>query len=133
MTQKTVVNAIVSSGLYTDPNRFWEGYMDNNYSAPELFVILKTKNNILACGTIRTYRRGWDTNVINLSKTVIRGESKRFYNPINGILFGQWKDNKVVYFISYIFSPIGRKWYNNETVWKQIGFLYLSKGTSGVQ
>ncbi len=32
--------------------------------------------------------------------TVTRGKSKTFCNPINGILFGQWKDKKVVSFIS---------------------------------
>ncbi len=37
---------------------------------------------------------------MNLSKTVARGKSKTFYDPINGILFGQWKDNKVVSYIS---------------------------------
>ncbi len=38
--------------------------------------------------------------VMNLSKTVTWGESNRFYDPINGILFGQWKDKKLVSFIS---------------------------------
>ncbi len=41
MTQKAVVNAIVSIGLYKDPFGFCELYMDNHYSAPELFVMLK--------------------------------------------------------------------------------------------
>ncbi len=78
MTQKAVMNAIVSTGLFTDQNGFCELNMDNCYSAPELFVILKTKYKILACGTVRTNWRGWATHVMNLSKTVIRGESKRF-------------------------------------------------------
>ncbi len=55
-------------------------YMDNHYSAPELFVMLKKKYKILACCTVRINRTGWDTVTI--------GESKRFCNPINGILFG---------------------------------------------
>ncbi len=37
---------------------------------------------------------------MNLSKSATRGDSKTFYNPINGLLFGQWKDNKAVSFIS---------------------------------
>ncbi len=49
-TQKAVVNTIVSTGLYADPNGFCEFYMDNCYSAPELFVMLKTKYMILECG-----------------------------------------------------------------------------------
>ncbi len=51
-----VVNAIVSTGLYKDSDGFRGLYMDNHYSAPELFVKLKTKYKILACGTIGTYR-----------------------------------------------------------------------------
>ncbi len=84
-----------------DPNGFHELYnMDNCYSAPELFVMLKIKYTIIACGTVRTNRRGWEMNVMNPSKSVARGKSKTFYDPINGVLFGQWKDNKVVFFIS---------------------------------
>ncbi len=41
-----------------------------------------------------------DTNVMNLLETVARGKSMICYNPINGIMFGQWIDNKVVSFIS---------------------------------
>ncbi len=68
-TQKAVVNAIVSTGIYTDPNGFCELYMDNFYSAVELFFMLKTRYKILACGTVRANRRGWDMNVMNLSKS----------------------------------------------------------------
>ncbi len=74
--------------------------MNTCYSAPELLIMLKTKYKILECGTVRTNRRGWDKNVMNLSKTVARGKSKKFYNPINGILFDQWKVNNLVSFIS---------------------------------
>ncbi len=65
-----------------------------------MFVILKTQYKILACGTIHTSSKGGDPVVMNLSTSANRGESKTCYNPINGILFGQWKDNKVVSFIS---------------------------------
>ncbi len=56
MTQKVVVNAIFSTRLYIDPNWFCKLYIDNRYSAPELFVILKTKYKILECVTIWTKR-----------------------------------------------------------------------------
>ncbi len=55
--------------------------------------MLKTKYKILVSDTVRTNRRGWDTNTMKLSNTVARGKSKTFYDPMNGILFGQWKDN----------------------------------------
>ncbi len=48
MTKKAVVNIIVSTGLYMNPNGFCKQYMDNHYSSLELFVMLKTKYKILA-------------------------------------------------------------------------------------
>ncbi len=66
MTQKAVVNAIVSMGLYTGPNRFNDIYIDNCNSAPELFVMLKAKYKILPCGTVWMNRKDWDQNVMNL-------------------------------------------------------------------
>ncbi len=107
MTQQAVTNAIFSTGLYTDPNGFCELYMDYHYSAFELFVMLTPKYKILACGTARKNRRGLDTYVINLSISVTRGESKRFYNLRNGIVCGKWKDNKVVFISSLPFVGNG--------------------------
>ncbi len=74
--------------------------MDNRYSAPELFVMLKLKYKILACGTIRTNRKGWDSDVMCLKKRGVRGESLTKYDPVNEILFGQWRNNKIVSFVS---------------------------------
>ncbi len=95
-TQTAVVNAIVLTRLNTDPNGFCILYVDNCYSVPELFVMLKTKYKILAFGTVWTNRKGWDQMVINLSKLATKVNLKAFYNPINGLIFGQWKDNNVV-------------------------------------
>jgi hypothetical protein len=100
MTQKAVVNAIVLSGISTDPDGMREIYMDNRYSAPELFVMLREKYQILACGTIQSNRKGWDGTIMNLSKNDERGSSLVKYDPVNCVLFGQWHDNKVVLFIS---------------------------------
>ncbi len=52
-TQKAVVNVIVKSGISNDPFGKRELYMDNRYTAPELFVLLREKYQILCCGTIR--------------------------------------------------------------------------------
>ncbi len=49
---KVVVNAKVSTGLYPDSNGFCKLFMDNHYSASELFVMVKTKYKILAYGTV---------------------------------------------------------------------------------
>ncbi len=50
-TQKSVVNAIVTSGIHNNPNGMYELYMENQYTAPELFVLLQERYQILACGT----------------------------------------------------------------------------------
>jgi hypothetical protein len=99
-TQKAVVNAVISSGINNDPNGMREIYMDNRYTAPELFVILREKYQILACSTIRPNRKGWDAKIMNLTKSTPRGTSLERYDPMNKILFGQWNDNKVVSYIS---------------------------------
>ncbi len=96
------MNKIVLTRLYIDPDGFRELYMVNWYSAPELFVMLMTTYKILACGTTPTNMKGWDATLMNLFKSAKRGKSKTFYNPINRILFGQLKDNKVVLFVSTI-------------------------------
>ena len=49
-TQKAVVNAIVTTGLSTDPHDMREIHMDNSYSTPELFILLCEKYQILAYG-----------------------------------------------------------------------------------
>ena len=100
MTQKAVVNTIISSGLENDLDGMRELYMDNRYTSPHLFILLREKYKILACGTIRANRKGWDPKIMNLAKSSPRGTSLTKYDPINKILFGQWNDNKVVSFIS---------------------------------
>lgn len=37
-TQKADVNAVVATGIEMDPNGMREMYMDNRFTAPELFV-----------------------------------------------------------------------------------------------
>jgi hypothetical protein len=99
-TQKAVVNAIISCGIHNDPDGMREIYMDNRYTAPELFVLLRERYQILACGTIRSNRKGWNSSIMNLKKSSPRGSSLEKYDPVNKVLFGQWNDNKVVSFIS---------------------------------
>ncbi len=74
--------------------------MDNYHSAPELFVMLKPQYKILACEMICKNRKGWEQSHMILSTMSKRGTSKINCDKINGILFGQWKDNEVVFFIS---------------------------------
>ncbi len=99
-TQKAVVNAIISSDLANDTDGYRELYMDNRYSSPSLFILLREKYGLLSCGTIRSNRKGWNPELMNLKKSSPRGTSVLKYDPTNKILFGQWNDNKVVSFIS---------------------------------
>ncbi|KAL3800369.1 hypothetical protein HJC23_003665 [Cyclotella cryptica] len=93
-TQKTVVNAIVLSGIANEPNGMREIYMDNRYSTPTLFVLLQEKYSILACRTTQSNRTGWNTQILPQ-----RGTSLVKFDPVNKVLFREWNDNKVVSFI----------------------------------
>ena len=95
-TQKAVVNAIVLSGITNEPNGMREIYIDNRYSAPTLFILLREKYSILACGTVRSNQTGWNSQILNLPKTSQRGTSLVKFDPVNKVLFGHWNDNKVV-------------------------------------
>ncbi len=81
------------------PDGYQELYIENCYPTLELYVVLKTKDKILTCGTIHLNWKGWDQSDMNLLKSSEKGTSKVFYVNVNGILFGQWNDNKVVSFI----------------------------------
>ncbi len=78
ITQKAVVNEIVLTRLYNDQHGFRELCINNPYSVPELFVMLKTKYKILVCGIIHTNRKGCDQHVMNLSKSATRVNQKHF-------------------------------------------------------
>ena len=100
MTQKAVVNSIVLSGIANKPYGMREIYMDNRYSTPTLFVLLRENYKTLACGTVRSNHMGWNPQILNLPKTSQRGTSLVKFDPVNRVLFGQWNNNKVVSFIS---------------------------------
>ncbi len=57
---------------------------------------------------------------MSLSKSATRGNMKTFYNPIIGLVFGQWKDNMVVSFI-YTLLLVG-----NSTTMQQCGSKKIS-------
>jgi hypothetical protein len=99
-TQKAIVNAVVSCGMSTNPDGMREFYMVNSYTMPELFVLLREKYHILACGKIWSNHKGWTSAVVNLSNTTPIGTSLVKYDPVKRILFGQWNDNKADSFIS---------------------------------
>ncbi len=46
--------------------------MDNSYSVPEMFIMLKTQNEILACWTTFINWKGWDQSSIHWTKSAPR-------------------------------------------------------------
>ena len=50
-------------------------FMDNCYSSPLLFILLREKFDILCAGTIRCNRVGWPKQKMNLTKSAGRGAS----------------------------------------------------------
>ncbi len=82
------MNSIIAAKLGDDANEYRELYMDNRYSAPELFVMLKLKYIILVCHTIRTNHERWNC-IMHLKKKGEQEECLTKYDPVNKILFGQ--------------------------------------------
>ena len=80
-----VINAVVSSGINNDPDGMREICLDSHYTVPELFVHLWGQRQILACVTIHSNHKGWDTQVMNLSKNSPGGISLVKYDSINKI------------------------------------------------
>ena len=54
----------------------------------------------MSCGTTIHNRNGWDNEVFNVTLKAERGHLLCKYDPINDLLYMQWKDNKVVNLIS---------------------------------
>ena len=59
MTQKAVANAIVQAHLDEDSDGMRQLFMDNRYTSPLLFILLREKFDILCAGTICCNRVGW--------------------------------------------------------------------------
>ena len=68
---------------------------------PQLLVILRDRLKILATGTVRSNRVGWNKRLMQLKKTKTnRGTIHLAHDEVNGIIIGQWVDSKVVNFAS---------------------------------
>ncbi len=93
------MNSIIATQLGDDLNGYKELYMDNRYNAPDLFAIL-LKYKLLACATIRTSRKVLNTAIMLLKNKREQGECLTKYDQVNETLFGQWRDLKVVSFVS---------------------------------
>lgn len=100
VTQKAVLNALWQRGLHLETSGYRFLAADNRYACPELAVACRDKFNTYMSGTCRANRVGWEKEGMDLKKTSERGSSKMMYDSANEILIGQWRDNKVVQFVS---------------------------------
>ena len=101
-TQKAVANAILKSGIANDPNGCCHMFMDNRYSAPQLFALMSTNYNIRGCGTCKANRKGFDSEKLKLKNNCERGKFKRLVDKQLGMVITWWKDSKVVQTVSTI-------------------------------
>ena len=100
-TMKAVVNACYALELHKETNGFRHLAMDNRYAAPQLLVILRDRLKILATGTVRSNRVGWNKRLMQLKKTKTNRRTIHLaHDEVNGIVIGQWVDSKVVNFAS---------------------------------
>ena len=79
-------------------NQGYKFFMDNYYTSTKLFIALLTKG-ITACGTILLNRRGVPAHFKD-TKTLDKARGSSRYVREGNLLFVQWRDNKIVNFLS---------------------------------
>jgi len=105
-TQKAVVNAFYQTGLDKwDPCGYRHLSTDNRHGCPELCAVNKDFFWIFTTATCGRKRKGWRPDLMDLvKKDTERGEYKLAHDKHNKIVIGQWRDSKVVGFVSSIKS-----------------------------
>ncbi|XP_051170470.1 piggyBac transposable element-derived protein 4-like [Leptopilina boulardi] len=95
-------NRVVTDLTRTLVGNYHRVYFDNFFTGKELMISLK-KDKILACGTVRSNRKGLpkDYQPDNKMKT---GDSE-FRSSSSGIGWVKWKDNRAVYALSNFHDP----------------------------
>jgi Transposase IS4 len=78
--------------------------LDNRYQCPELAMILREKFKIHSTGTCRQNRKGWNKELMNLTKKNGRGSYKFMVDKDNNIVCCQLVDSKVVNVVSSIMT-----------------------------
>jgi len=103
-TQKAVVNALYKTGLDVwSPFGYRHMATDNRYGCCELAAICRDYFRIYMSCTARQKRKGWNKDIMTLiKKDTVRGEYLLAYDKDNEMLCGQWRDSKVVNFVSSV-------------------------------
>ena len=101
-TQRCVLDAVLKTCIGNDPLGFRRIWLDNRYACPQLLVNLLHRYRIRAAGTCRSNRIGWQKDQLNMKNKSPRGSMKQMYDERNQLLEIQWKDSKVLGFVSTI-------------------------------
>ena len=102
LTQRVVLDAVLKSRISKDELGYRTILLDNRYACPELLVNLLFRYEVRAAGTCRANRIGWQKDKFTMPKNATRGSILQQYDEKNQLLEIQWKDSKVVGFVSTI-------------------------------
>jgi len=96
-TQKAVLNSTHKTGLdIPSPLGYRHRACDNRHQCPELAAVLRDHCKIYSTGTLRKNRKGWDKDMMKMTKTGDRGEADLFCCRLNDVIICQWRDSRVV-------------------------------------
>ena len=103
-TQKAVINALYQTKLDVwSPFGYRSLSTDNRYGCCELGVIARDYFRIFLLSTSRQKRKGWDKDLMTLTKNdTERGDYLLAYDKDNDVIIGQWRDSKVVNFVTTV-------------------------------
>jgi len=103
-TQKAVINALYQTGLDAwSPYGYRHLATDNRYGCCELAAICRDYFRVYITSTSRQKRKGWNKELMTLTKAnTERGDYLLAYDKHNEMICGQWRDSKVVNFVTSV-------------------------------
>ena len=78
--KKAVLNVVIQSGIGNDINGHRCLFMDNRYTAAQLFITLREQFDIQCSGTTQVNMIRWSKEQMALKKSYERGMSKVLYD-----------------------------------------------------
>lgn len=99
-TEKAVTNAILKSQIDNDTDACQYIFMDNRYTAPQLFALMTTEWNLRGVGICKANRKGFPSAELALDKKIDRDNFIRLVDDRLGLVVTRWKDSKILQTIS---------------------------------
>lgn len=101
-TQKAPLNACLQLGLQNEVDGMHHITLDNRYHCNQLAVGLRERAKCHSTGTVRSNRKGWNKDLMNLKKNkdTPRGKYIMLADDVNRLLAVQWIDSRVVNFVT---------------------------------